>query len=61
MTFKEDASRIRRGNAAEVMNALKKVALNIVKSDTTRNASMKRKLKMAALDDDFRAELLLGV
>ena len=61
MTFKEDASRIRRGNAAEVMNALSKVALNIVKSDTTRNASMKRKLKMAALDDDFRAELLLGV
>ena len=61
MTFKEDASRIRRGNAAEVMNALKKVALNIVKSDTTRNASMTRKLKTVALDDDFRAELLLGV
>jgi predicted transposase YbfD/YdcC len=61
MTFKEDASRIRRGNAAEVMNALRKVALNIVKNDKTRKASMKRKLKMAALDDDFRAQLLLGV
>lgn len=61
MTFKEDSSRIRRGNAAEVMNALRKVALNVVKNDTTRKASMKRKLKMAALDDNFRAELLLGV
>lgn len=60
MTFKEDASRIRRGNAAEAMNVLRKLALNLVKADTTRNASMKRKLKMAAYDDDFRAQLLCG-
>lgn len=60
MTFREDESRIRRGNAAEVMNAFRKLALNIVKTNTTRKASMKRKLKMAALDDDFRAELLIG-
>ena len=60
MTFREDDSRIRRGNAAEVMNALRKLALNIVKTNTSRKASMKRKLKMAALDDDFRAELLIG-
>ena len=60
MTFREDDSRIRRGNAAEVMNAFRKVALNIVKTKTTRKASMKRKLKMAALDDNFRAELLMG-
>lgn len=60
MTFREDDSRIRRGNAAEVMNAFRKVALNIVKTNTTRKASMKRKLKMAALDDNFRAELLIG-
>lgn len=60
MTFHEDDSRIRRGNAAEVMNAFRKLALNIVKGNTTRKASMKRKLKMAALDDEFRAELLLG-
>lgn len=61
MTFKEDDSRIRRGNAAEVMNAFRKLALNIVKNNTTRKASIKRKLKMAALEDNFRAELLLGV
>lgn len=60
MTFKEDDSRIRRGHAAEVMNVLRKLALNTVKLNETRKASMKRKLKMAALDDDFRAELLIG-
>jgi predicted transposase YbfD/YdcC len=60
MTFREDDSRIRRGNAAEVLNAFRKIALNMVKTNTTRKASMKRKLKMAALDDNFRAELLIG-
>lgn len=60
MTFNEDDSRIRRGNAAEVMNAFRKIALNIVKQDKSRTASMKRKLKMAALEDNFRAKLLLG-
>jgi len=51
---------MRRGNAAEVMNAFRKLALNIVKTNTSRKASMKRKLKMAVLDDEFRAELLLS-
>jgi predicted transposase YbfD/YdcC len=60
MTFRENDSLIRRGNAAEVMYALRKVALNIVKTNTTRKASMKRKLKMAALDDNSRAELLMS-
>jgi len=55
-----EATRIRRGNDAEVMNTFRKLALNIVRNDNTRKASMKRKLKMATLDDDFRAELLLG-
>jgi predicted transposase YbfD/YdcC len=61
MTFREDESRIRRGNGAEVMNALRKLALNVIKTNASRTASVKRKLKMAALDDNFRAELLLGV
>ncbi len=60
MTFKEDESRIRRDNGEEVINTFRKLALNIVRNDSTRKDSMKRKLKMAALDDDFRAELLLG-
>ncbi len=53
-------SRIRRGHEAEVMNAFREIALYIVKQDTYRKASMKRKLKMTALEYDFRAELLLG-
>jgi predicted transposase YbfD/YdcC len=36
MTFREDKSRIRRGDCAQVMNAMRKVALNIVRNNTTR-------------------------
>ena len=61
MTFNADDSRIRRGNAAEVMNAFSKIALKIVKQDELRSARMKRKLKMAALENDFRAKLLLSI
>lgn len=60
VTFREDESRIRRGNGAEVMNALRKITLNLFKQNTTKQASMKQKRKLAALDDDFRAEILLG-
>jgi len=60
VTFREDESRIRRGNGAEVMNALRKITLNLIKQNKTKQASMKRKRKLAALDDDFRAEILLG-
>ena len=42
------------------MNAMRKIALNLIKQNKTRLASMKRKRKLAALDDQFRAELLLG-
>ncbi|MCU7940804.1 MAG: ISAs1 family transposase [gamma proteobacterium symbiont of Bathyaustriella thionipta] len=60
VTFREDESRIRRGNGAEVMNALRKITLNLLKQNTTKQASLKRKRKLAALDDNFRAEILLG-
>jgi predicted transposase YbfD/YdcC len=36
MTFREDECRIRRGNGAEVMNALRKLALNVVKTNHSR-------------------------
>lgn len=58
MTFREDESRIRKGHGALAFNILRKIALNLFKQDTTRKASMVRKKKMAALDDDYRSVLL---
>lgn len=58
MTFREDESRKRKGNGALAFNVLRKIALNLFKQDETMKASMARKKKMAALDDEFRSVLI---
>ena len=61
VTFREDESRIRRGNGAEVMSMLRRLTLNLLKQNTTSTASMKRKRKIAALDDKLRSEIIAGI
>lgn len=58
MTFREDESRIRKGNGALAFNVMRKIALNLFKQDETKSASIPRKKKMAALDDGYRSTLL---
>jgi len=60
VTFSEDNSRIRRNNAPENMAAIRRFVMNLVKIDTTLQASMKRKRQIAGWDDEFRAKLLFG-
>lgn len=60
VTFREDESRIRRGNGAEVMSVLRRLTLNLLKQNTTSAASMKRKRKIAAMDDTLRTEIMAG-
>lgn len=61
VTFREDESRIRRGNGAEVMSVLRRMALNLLKQNTTSKAGMKRKRKIAALDDKLRFEIIAWI
>ena len=58
MTFREDESRIRKGNGALAFNIMRKIALALFKKDTSKLASMARKKKMAGLDDEYRSTLL---
>ena len=58
MTFREDESRIRKGNGALAFNVMRKIALNLFKQDKTRKTNIARKRKMAALDDPFRSSLM---
>ena len=58
VTFREDESRIRRGTGALAFNVLRKIALSLFKQDTSKNISMVRKRKIAALDDEYRSVLL---
>ena len=60
VSFNEDSSRIRRGHAAENLAVLRRLALNLIKRDTSRQDSLKKKRKLAGWDDDFRETLLFG-
>jgi predicted transposase YbfD/YdcC len=60
IAFNEDQSRKRAKNAAENFGILTRLALNIIKNDTSVKASMKRKRKMAGWDDTYLEHLLLN-
>jgi predicted transposase YbfD/YdcC len=59
VTFREDESRIRRGDAAENMTVLRRLALNICKRSDTGHSN-RMKLRIAGWDDAFRQRMLLG-
>lgn len=58
MTFREDESRVRRGQSAENLAIVRHMALNVLKQDKSVQASTKRKKLLAALDDKFRTTLI---
>jgi hypothetical protein len=58
VSFNEDDSRIRMGSSPENYAMIRHIALNIVRGYKGIQASVKRKLKMAALDNNFRFELI---
>jgi predicted transposase YbfD/YdcC len=58
--FGEDASRVRDRDAARNLALLRKIALNLVRADTSLKASLKAKRKYAGWDDTFMAALIAG-
>lgn len=58
VSMNEDASRIRSEASPENYAIIRHIALNIIRSDKSIKASVKRKMSMAALDDEFRFTLL---
>jgi predicted transposase YbfD/YdcC len=54
ITFREDDSRIRRGNGAENFAVLRHIALNLLKQENSA------KRKRAAWDDDYLLRVLTG-
>jgi predicted transposase YbfD/YdcC len=54
VTFREDESRIRKEAAPENYAIFRHIALNILRRNTSIDASIKRKRHMAALNDDVQ-------
>jgi predicted transposase YbfD/YdcC len=59
ITFREDDSRIRRGNGAENFAVLRHIALNLLTRENSKR-SLKAKRKRAARDDDYLLAVLTG-
>jgi len=58
MTFREDQSRARTRYAAQNLATLRRLALNLLKNDTTRKLSVRQKRMLAAFDSDHLKQLL---
>ena len=53
VAFGEYASRVRQGNAAENLPVLRRMALNMLKQETTSRGGVATKRKRAGWDEDY--------
>ena len=60
VTFREDDSRIRTGNAAQNMTVLRHMALNLLKREQSTKISLRGKRLKAGWDEDYLAQILCG-
>jgi len=60
VSFREDESRIRKGNAPENFAVLRHIALNMVKKETSLKKSIKSKRLRAGWDNDYLLKVLAG-
>jgi hypothetical protein len=59
VALREDACKIHRGHAAEILARVCHIALNCLKGETNFKGSIRRKQKKAALDENYLAALLV--
>jgi predicted transposase YbfD/YdcC len=60
VTFREDDSRIRTGDAAQNMAVLRHMALNLLKQEQSTKRSIRGKRLKAGWDEDYLAQILCG-
>lgn len=56
--MREDESRIRRGDAAEIISGVRHIAINMLTLDTGFKAGLKRKMRRAAMDEGYLSTVL---
>lgn len=60
VTFQEDQSRLRRGNADVNFSTLRRTALSLLKNNHALKIGVKNKRLAAGWDDDYLAQILFG-
>lgn len=61
VAFHEDQSRIRTGYAAENLATIRRLALNVIKANTSKKGGVKARRLQAAWDNDYLRELLMAM
>ena len=56
---REDACRVRKGNAPQNLAALRRIALNLLRREQTAKCSIRAKRLKAAWDNDYLLKVLL--
>lgn len=60
VTMNEDACQICRGNAAELLAGVRHMVLNMLRLETSKKASIRRKQKMAAMNIGYLEKVILA-
>jgi hypothetical protein len=58
VAFREDHSLIHEGNAPQNISLLRKIALALLKMDSSRKACVARKRKMAGWDNEYALSII---
>jgi predicted transposase YbfD/YdcC len=61
IAFREDESRIRKDHGPENFAVLRHIALNLIKQEKTKRASVKGKRLVAGWDEDYLLKILSGL
>lgn len=59
VTMKEDACPIYRGDAAQILATVRHMALNMLRAEKGKTASIRRKQKIAAMNSDYLEQVIL--
>jgi len=60
LAFREDESRVRKGNGPQNFAVLRHIALNLLKREDTAKISIRAKRKKAGWDNDYLLKVLIG-
>jgi predicted transposase YbfD/YdcC len=60
VTFREDASRIRKGHGAENFSLLRRMAIGLLNQENSTKRSLKQKTKRAAMSPDYMLDVLMA-
>jgi predicted transposase YbfD/YdcC len=61
VTFREDASRVRKGHGQENLGLLRRIAITLLKQDKTEKRSIRRKRILARDNNDYLRRVLFGI